>query len=300
MSIRFTNNVLLNRASLILAALLALTLVLSSAAKAQAPIIDASIDKSTSIDEVVPPASALSQPLSNSQTYSAGNAPQQRGNGNAESGIGKLYYQLQLLQQEVMQLRGVVEEQSHQLKRVKNQNMERYLDIDKRLLNIASNPGRQSINNNASLSTKSRGSSVEPENSSQVVALEGEKEAYNRAYKLVSSRRFYEAIEAFKQFLIDYPLGKYVPNSYFWMGELYEVVKPQDLEASRQAYMQLLDQYPDHAKVPDAMYKLGKVYYLKDNKRKAREWLERVIAEYGHGKSSSAADKARQFVNANF
>ena len=83
------------------------------------------------------------------------------------------------------------------------------------------------------------------------------------------------------------------------MGELYQVVQPSELEAARQAFTQLIERYPNNSKVPDAMYKLGKVYYQKGNTVKSREWLNRVINEYGNG-VSSAADKARQFLQDNF
>jgi len=258
------------------------SLLLSPPLSAQAPIIDASARNST-ISEVAA-SSRASAPAA--------------ANNNSSSGQGELFYQLQLLQQEVMQLRGIVEEQAHLLKRSDNQNMERYLDIDKRLAELARNPGTAATRTRSAVTTT--GLPVTASGSGQLVEIEGEKAAYDRAYSLVVSKRFYESLEAFKQFLLDYPLGKYAPNSYYWMGELYQVVKPQDLEAARQSFAQLLDQYPDHSKVPDAMYKLGKVYYLKDNKPKAREWLERVITSYGQGKNSAAADKARQFVNSNF
>ncbi len=76
-------------------------------------------------------------------------------------------------------------------------------------------------------------------------------------------------------------------------------MQPSDLEAARQAFTQLIERYPDNSKVPDAMYKLGKVYYQKGNKPKSREWLNLVITDYGNG-VSSAADKARQFLQDNF
>ena len=256
------------------------SLLLSPMLSAQAPIIDASSRTST-ISEITPSAPP---PVDNS--------------GGGGSAQGQLFYQLQLLQREVMQLRGIVEEQANRLKRADGQSMERYLDIDKRLAELASNRGAAAAT--TPNSGGNSGLSTAPPDSGQLIEIEGEKVAYDRAYSLVVSKRFYEALVAFKQFLVDYPLGKYAPNSYYWMGELYQVVKPQDLEASRQSFTQLLDQYPDHSKVPDAMYKLGKVYFLKDNKAKSREWLERVIANYGQGKNVVAADKARQFVNSNF
>lgn len=246
----------------------------ASSVYAQAPIIDASVSNT------LPPQVAAPQPVDNS------------------AGQGELFYQLQLLQQEVMQLRGTVEEQAYALKKLQDQSMERYIDVDRRLSERGSVPV-------APLTTQSGSAvatttTVANTNATQTVALAGEREAYNAAYKLVVEKRFDEALDSFKQFLIDFPNGRYAANSYYWMGELYQVMTPQDLESARQSFAQLLDFYPDHAKAADAMYKLGKVYFLKGNKTSAQEWLNKVIAEYGQGANSSTADKARQFINANF
>ncbi len=236
--------------------------VISPAALSQVPVVDG-----------VPVASPSAPPASAPTTGAA---------------QGELFYQLQLVQQEVMQLRGLVEEQAHMINQLKKQSMERYIDLDRRV---------------ASLSTQAP---VAAGNTSQsaVVAIpvsgtatSAEKAAYNSAYALVTSKRFESALEAFKQFVVDYPDGHYTPNALYWMGELYQVVKPKNLEAARQAFTQLLERYPDNSKAADAMYKLGKVYYQKGDREKSRQWLNRVIAENG---SSKVADKARKFLRDNF
>ena len=86
----------------------------------------------------------------------------------------------------------------------------------------------------------------------------------------------------------------YAPNAYYWLGELYLVVQPPDLESSRQAFTMLLSQYPDNSKAPDALYKLGKVQCMKGNREKAREYLDQVISRYG-STNSSAVKLAREF-----
>lgn len=202
---------------------------------------------------------------------------------------GELFYQLQLMQQEMMQLRGLVEEQAHMIGQLKKQSMERYIDLDKRISGLSSQVPAASSAPRAAVVAVPVAAKAAP----------GEKEAYNNAYAMVTSKRFESALEAFKKFLIDYPDGQYAPNALYWMGELYQVVKPQDLEAARQVFTQLLERYPENSKAPDAMYKLGKVYYQKGNRVKSKEWLNRVIAQYGNG-VSSAADKARQFLRDNF
>jgi tol-pal system protein YbgF len=125
----------------------------------------------------------------------------------------------------------------------------------------------------------------------------GEGEAYRAAYALVRGQQFDQAVEAFHQFLRNYPDGRYAPNAHYWLGELYLVVQPQDLEASRQAFTLLVTQYPDNAKVPDALYKLGKVHFLKGSREKAREYLDGVARGYP---DSSAANLARDFVAENY
>lgn len=262
---------LISTAALVLSA----AFVFCAGALAQAPIVDATLNHNNSVKTQQEDAQSS---VAQSQTIDT-------------SGQSELFYQLQLLQQEVMQLRGIVEEQSYSLKRLKDQNMERYIDLDRRLGQLATSSG-----SNAAVEP----SSTPVKRSPPVKVQEGEKEAYNAAYKLVTSRSFDAALDQFKQLLMDYPDGKYSPNSYYWVGELYQVITPQDLEAARQAFTQLLEQYPTHAKVPDAMYKLGKVYFLKGNRTKSRQYLEQVIAEYSRGSNSSAADKARQFLNTNF
>ena len=61
----------------------------------------------------------------------------------------------------------------------------------------------------------------------------------------------------------------------------------------------MLSQYPDNSKAPDALYKLGKVQFLKGNREKAREYLDRVISEYGSS-NSSAVKLARDFIAENY
>ena len=52
---------------------------------------------------------------------------------DASKQFGELFYQMQVLQQEVMLLRGQVEDQSRQLDQVKQQNLNRIVDLDRRV-----------------------------------------------------------------------------------------------------------------------------------------------------------------------
>ena len=219
--------------------------------------------------------------------------------GQAQPGqnLGNLFFQIQQLQQEVMRLNGKVEEQANELRKLKEQSLKRYVDLDKRLSAgaVGASVATASASSGGNATAVAAPVSGRPNVSEQA----GEGDAYRAAYALVKSQQFDGAVKAFQQFLRDYPDGKYAPNAHYWLGELYLVVKPQDLESSRQSFALLLDQYPDNKKAPDAMYKLGKVYYLKGNSVKAREYMDRVIRDYG-STNSSAVKLARDFIAQNY
>ena len=208
----------------------------------------------------------------------------------AADDIGGLFNQVQQLQQEVMRLNGMVEQQTYELRQLKEQSLERYLDIDRRLASGAAPLG---ANASAAAPAASR-----PSASGAAAAAEqpGEAEAYRAAYALVRGQEFAAAVPAFTRFLQNFPDGRYAPNAYYWLGELYLVLEPADPEAARQSFMLLLGQYPSHAKIPDALYKLGRVHYIKGNPERAREFLERVRRDYP---DSSAARLAGDFIDQN-
>ena len=214
--------------------------------------------------------------------------------------LGNLFYQIQQLQQEVRQLNGKVEEQAHELRKLKEQSLERYVDLDKRLSGAAGGaPSASADTGSANGGSAVVTAPVAAGGQSQMAEQPGEGAAYKAAYALVRGQNFDQAVKAFEQFQRDYPDGKYAANAYYWLGELYLVIQPRDLESSRQSFTLLLSQYPDNSKAPDALYKLGKVQFEKGNREKAREYLDRVISEYG-STNSSAVKLSRDFIAENY
>jgi len=150
-----------------------------------------------------------------------GGYPSAAGGGSASN----MLLQLQQLQQEVMLLNGKVEEQANELRRLKEQSLERYVDLDKRVSAMSSGaavaaPAAGSASANAGNATPA-GSGA---GNSQVAEQPGEGDAYRAAYALVRSQQFDQAVPAFKQFLQNYPAGRYAPNAHYWLGELYLVI----------------------------------------------------------------------------
>ena len=191
---------------------------------------------------------------------------------------GNLLYQVQQLQQEVMMLNGKVEEQAHELRRLKQQSLERYVDLDRRVSTLTTGGIAPAAGAAAASSGSYSGTAAPPATAAPSTTytapratvpavsagaatsgaeLPGEGDAYRAAYALVRGQKFNDAVAAFQQFLVQYPNGRYAPNAYYWLGELYLVVQPPDLEQARQSFNQLLTQYPTNSKVPDALYKTG-------------------------------------------
>jgi tol-pal system protein YbgF len=218
--------------------------------------------------------------------------------GATPGDLGSLVILVQQLQADVRRLNGLVEEQAQELRVLQEQSLQRYVDIDRRLSGVTQEgPGAMM---GAATESSLSGDRAELTQSRQPQNLQANEQArYDEAYALVTQRQFDAAVTAFKAFLEQYPFGKLAPNAHYWLGELYLVLPEPDPELARQSFKLLLDQYPDNPKVPDAMYKLGRVYFLKGNKVRSKEYLDRVISTYGSD-NHPAAQLAQDFLSKNF
>jgi TolA-binding protein len=195
---------------------------------------------------------------------------------NTSSDARSLAIRVQQLEEEIRRLNGLVEEQASLLMRLQDQSLERYVEVDRRLAMIASGEGVKVTDDPISpADTVAVGeSNVAPEESLKAPQM-GEQEAYQAAYGLVRERQFSDALTAFAAFLGEYPFGRFAPNAHYWLGELYLVVEPVDPESARQNFQ---------------------VHALKGNQERSREYLQRVISEYG-ADGHPAAQLAKDFLD---
>lgn len=194
----------------------------------------------------------------------------------------ELYNQLQQLQQELATLRGMVEEQGHQITQLKEQQRQRYLDLDHRLNQLKSTPV---------VSAPVAGVGDPAPNQTEDF---DDKKAYDQAIAHMRERKFQAAIDLLERLLAQAPTSEYLPNAQYWLGELYMALTPPDYETAKKHLITLLKDHKDHQKVPDALYKLGMLYNLQGEKGKARVTLEKVIADYP---SRQAAKLAKQLIS---
>lgn len=228
----------------------------------------------------------------------------------AETGrLTDLYYQLQVLQGEVQTLRGIVEEQQHQIRRLTQDQKEQYIDLDSRVASLtrggmstapagSNNPGGAGAQGQSADPSSGHGGRPNNLGGGQGATDDGagmaagpEKTAYTAAFNLMKARQFDASIDEFNRFVLDFPNGGYTPNAFYWLGELH-LAKNQD-EFARQSFAQVINLYPDHNKIPDALYKLGVVYHRLGDRHRSLEYLNRVRAEHP---GSSAAKLAQTYA----
>lgn len=200
------------------------------------------------------------------------------------SQLGQLFYQLQLLRDEVQRLNGALEEQQNQIERLAREQHERYLGLDRRIAELGG----------GSTAPPSDDEPIRPgvdagPPSQQPGGPATERGTYESAYELMQRHQYGSAAEVFQQLIDEYPNGQYTPNAFYWLGELHR--KNGDPEAARQSFVLVVDLYPEHNKVPDALYKLGVVYTQLDEPSRALEYLDRVVHEYPDSTAASLAKR---------
>ena len=215
-----------------------------------------------------------------------------------------LFYQMQVLQQEVRQLSGLVEEQARLIQKLQQDQRRQYIDLDRRVAALAPNrpaPGPTplpDVDRQSEVDSDVAGSESSLPDPGTTEATEQsepepttEREAYARAIRWMRSKRFEESTVAFDKLIVDYPNGQYTPNAFYWLGELH--LATSNMEPARQNLVQVIRLYPDHQKVPDALYKLGVLYFQLGDESESRRYLTQVQTDFPQ---SSAGALAKRYL----
>lgn len=240
--------------------------------------------------------------------------------GVPANGASELFAQLQMLQEELRELRGKLEEQANQLAQLEQQQKDNYLDLDGRLSALmaggmagagvpapAAAPGAAPTPGAPPQGPAAPGAAgpVPPQPAPTVAPPTpgvttpppavgaADKGAYDVAYELLKQGRMDEALSGFESFVGAYPDSGLVPNAVYWMGEIYLVKNDQD--AALAQFSRVAESYPEHPKAADAHYKLGTLYLQRNDKARARAHLERAVLAGG-----SVAALAKRYLETHF
>ncbi len=199
------------------------------------------------------------------------------------------YNQIQSLQQEISELRALVEEQGHQISRLKQLQLDNYVDLDRRVSLGSGNSSFKEQNSDVSVDSSAAAVDTQPPVDNGL----SEADEYKAAYDLLRQRQVDQSLVAFKDYLKKYPNGEFSANSCYWLGEIF-LLKNQ-LPQARDWFAKLLQDFPESNKVPDATFKLGKVYHLMGDKKRAKPLLDDAATGLG-----DSARLAKQYLKDNF
>lgn len=233
------------------------------------------------------------------------------GSANAQGNDAPLLYQVQVLQQQLRELSGLVEEQAYIIKKLQQDQRQQYVDLDRRLLALSPNrptPGPRPVPDEEAQEAQEEDQEAAEAGSETTASLmpgavlpsalpaqepkpANEREAYGQAIEWMRAKRFEDSTRALENLIVDYPNGQFTPNAFYWLGELK--LATGERETARQNFVQVIRLYPDHQKVPDALYKLGVIYFQLGDDQEARRYLEQVQEQHPQ---SSAGALAKQYL----
>jgi tol-pal system protein YbgF len=221
----------------------------------------------------------------------------------------ELFFLVEQLKQEVMMLRGLVEEQDYEIRQMQKLSKERYRDMDQRLQDLAKKVANADNIQAAPAPSQSSASAAVAASANVVVPVAGvgevvpvqppvasvgvaeqteeQKVAYQSAYNYVRDKNFPEAIDALHAYVEKYPEGDLTGNAFYWLGEVY-LVLPK-LEQAKQAFSIVVKTFPGHRKLPDAIYKLAVTLDRLQDPAGAEQYLKQVQQQFPNSTAAKLA-----------
>ncbi len=214
------------------------------------------------------------------------------------SAQGELFNQLQQMQQQIERQQGAIEVLQNDVARMKQENLERYQDLDRRIgtgVAPAATPDNSSTGGNLNAPGAAAGAGAgaaaaqAPAAGSEPADPAKEKLYYDAAFDLIKAKDFDKASQAFAAFLRKYPNSQYAGNAQYWLGEVN--LAKGDLQGAGQAFAKVSQLYPKHPKVPDSLYKLADVERRLGHTDRVKGILQQVVSQYP---GTSAAQLAQR------
>jgi len=191
--------------------------------------------------------------------------------------------QMDLLQTEVNELRGVTELHTHQLSQVLDRQRELYKEIDRRVNEVLETTSKAAL-----VATIPNTSENTTSNTSSYSDNLTENEAYDRALNLVlKDKKYQQAIVEFKTFNKSFPKSSYSPNAHYWLGQL--LFNQGELAQASQEFLIVVDKHKESTKRPDAQLKLAMVAQKQKDTKKAIAIYQQLLKEYPESTAAKLA-----------
>jgi len=190
---------------------------------------------------------------------------------------GDLLTQLKNMQQSLQEMQGQLDTQSHEIKRLQQQQLAFYKDLDNRIghtgvatpLDEAAITSKNNLDYNPLITQPATHGRTNPAD---------EQISYLAAYDLVKNKQFDNALISMQAFITDYPRSGYTANAHYWLGELY-MVKKNYPEAINH-FDTVLKQFSTSSKAPACSLKIGYALAASGKEKEARLRLQQVLRLY--------------------
>ena len=187
-----------------------------------------------------------------------------------------LYKKIEVLEEEIRDLRNILEENSILVDRSLELQQQRYLDLDSRILEISK------ISSEKLNSIYKEGQYLDTE----------EKELFKSALILFEESRFAEALEIFSQIIITFPNGAFTADAYFWSGELF--LAQEMYEDAKLSFKNVVDNFYQHSRAPDSLFKLGEIYRIEGDIERSLGFYDKVNEDFPDSGASQLSKKSQE------
>lgn len=235
----------------------------------------------------------------------------------SNSANSELFFMIEQLQKEVNSLRGLLEEQGHELRMLKQSSRDRYLDIDTRVLDLTKRMSISLANNSETDFVSNQPISTDPlsvneaslkpniRESRKVIPVvaepikereptKAETDDYQKAYAFIKNKQYDDSILALFAYTENYPDSPLLANVYYWLGEVY--LATSKYEQAKTSFSLVVSAYPNSQKVSDSLYKLAVTSDFLGDKGQAEQYINDVLQRYPE---SNAAKLAKAYKVSN-
>ncbi len=231
----------------------------------------------------------------------------------------RLLSEISALQQEIRQLRNMIEEQQFDVENIKQRQQDLYQGLDQRLRvaetqqhstpSFDTEPNLELADAGAE-STFSTQPTEEPldtvsqvtvgattvvtqsgdEQATAVISTADQQQLYDQGFEHLKQSNYNDAILVFKQLISQHPNGGLADDASYWVGEA-NYVNRQYAKAIR-AFRSVVTQYHSSDRVPEALLKVGYVQYDIGDYENAKITFEDVVRRYpDHPVANSAESR---------
>jgi tol-pal system protein YbgF len=212
----------------------------------------------------------------------------------------ELVQQLEMLRQELKQMRGQMEVLGNEVQSATKRQRDMYVDLDTRLKRFEQSPGVAGAApaGSAATGTPSAAPTGAPPSPATVAgappaSLVAPQPAEANAYETAQGQRrignYQGAIAAFQNFIAQYPRSQLAPRAQYWIGDSYYNLR--DYKSAIASQQKLIATYPDSSTIPDALLNIASCQLELGDAVGGKRTMDGLVTRYP---TTEAAEKARR------